>query len=243
MTLTKKQRERRSLDSVLRHLGVVPEPVDETEEPDFLFNLNSATIGAEITELYLPSAPGAALPDQAKENEERLMVEMARQQAIQQQIPPQQLQLRLSPHVLTKRHRTSVATELCDFVAANYAQPGEVKSLQRHELPRNIVHITLFGLRTTPHTWNGPCSGWVNSTFATGFQNAIDKKEALRVKYLSRCDKIWLITVATHSGGSSFIEWSQELAAHQFFAEFDRVFFVHGPTNTVNELQIDGCTA
>ena len=238
MTLTKKQRERRSLDAVLQHLGMNPTPIDETEEPDFIFSLDSTTIGAEITELYLPSAPNAALPEQAKENEERLMVEMARQKAIQVHVPAQHLQLRLSAHFLTKRHRTTVAAEVCDFVAANFALPGEVKSIQRHELPPSIVHITLYGLRNTPHTWNGSCSGWVNSRFATGFQEAIDKKESLRPKYLTRCNKIWLITVATHAGGSSFIEWSMELAALRFSAKFDRIFFVEGLSDKVRELQI-----
>lgn len=238
MNASKKQREREALDAVLRHLGLAPSPVEETEEPDFLFQLNEAQVGAEITELYLPYSVGTDLPEQATENEERIMVEMARQKAIHRQVPAQQLQLRLSPHVLTKRQRETVAADICDFVVSNFASPGEVKSFRSIELPKSIVFMTLYGLRNTPHMWNGPCSGWVHSNFAGGFQNAIDKKETLRSKYLNRCSEIWLITVATHDGGSSFIEWSPELAAHQFSSGFNRVFFVEGKTNKVNELQL-----
>lgn len=231
------------MDAVLRHLDIAPAHIVETEEPDFLFDLNSTMIGAEVTELYLPSSPDAALPEQARENEERMIVEMARQQAIQKRVPSQLLQLRLSRNCLTKEQRHSVAAEICDFVAKNFAHPGKAKSFEYGDLPRSIVHITLYGQRDTPHTWNGQCSGWMISNFATGFQNAIDKKELLRKKYLSRCDEVWLIMVATHSGGSSFIEWSPELAVHQFCTEFKRVFFVEGLSNNVSELQVTASTA
>ena len=214
MNASKKQREREALDAVLAHLRVAPSAIDETEEPDFLFPLNATRIGAEVTELYLPSPAGADLPEQASDNEERIMVEMAHQKAIQHQLPAQQMQLRLSPHVLTKRQRKAVAADIYDFVASNFASPGEWKSFRSPELPQRIVHMSLYGLRDTAHTCNGPCSGWVHSNFADGFQNAIDKKEKLRSKYLQRCSEIWLITVATHDGGSSFIESSPELAAH-----------------------------
>ena len=238
MNASKKQREREALDAVLAHLGIAPSPIEETEEPDFLFPLNATHVGAEVTELYLPSPAGADLPEQATENEERIMVEMARQRAIQQQVPAQQMQLRLSPHVLTKRQRKAVSADIYDFVASNFASPGEVRSFRSPQLPQSIVHMTLYGLRDTPHTWNGPCSGWVHSNFTDGFQDAIDKKEKLRSKYLHRCSEIWLITVATHDGGSSFIEWSPALAAHQFSSRFDRAFFVEGKTHKVNELQV-----
>ena len=173
---------------------------------------------------------------QATENEERLMVEMARQKAIQRKVPPQQLQVRLSPHLLTKPNRDRVAALLCDYVASNFAVPGKVKSGQH--LPREIAHITMYGLRESEHQWNGPWSGWVNSEFADGFQEAIAKKAPLLPKYLKRCGNCWLIIVARGDGGSSFIEWSDQLASREFAAEFDRVFFVQGLDNKIFELQL-----
>ncbi len=238
MNLTKKQRERQSLDAVLKHFATVPTDIEETEEPDFLLTIDGTIVGAEVTELYLPSPPDAELPMQATENEERLMVEMARRQAIQSNVPPQQLQVRLSPHVLKKQNRERVSAILCDYVASNFAAPGEVKSGTRHLLPTEIVHITMYGLRTSDHQWNGPCSGWVNSDFADGFQAVIAKKEPLLPKYLRHCEKCWLITIATSDGGSSFIEWSDQLASREFSAEFDRVFFVQGLANNAYELQL-----
>jgi hypothetical protein len=178
MNLTKKQRERRSLDAVLERIALAPNDVNETEEPDFLLTIDGAVVGAEVTELFLPSPADAVLPMQATENEERLMVEKARQQAIQRAVPPQQLQVRLRPQSLTKPNRDRVATILCDYVASNFAAPGEVKSGVQ-PLPREIVHITMYGLRKSEHQWNGPCSGWVNSEFADGFQGAIAEKNLL----------------------------------------------------------------
>ena len=96
----------------------------------------------------------------------------------------------------------------------------------------------MYGLRKSVHQWNGPCSGWVNSEFVDGFQEAIAKKTALLPKYLKRSAKCWLIIVATGDGGSSFIEWSDQLASREFAAEFDRVFFVQGLDNKVFELQL-----
>lgn len=237
MNLTKKQRERRSLDAVLERIGLDLTDVDETEEPDFLLTIDGAVVGAEITELFLPSPPNAALPMQATENEERLMVEMARQEAIQRGVPPQQLQVRLRRQCLTKPSRDRVATALCDYVASNFAAPGQVKSGEK-PLPREIIHITMYGLRESDHQWNGSCSGWVNSEFAEGFQEAIAKKDPLLAKYRQRCGKCWLIIVARGNGGSSFIEWSDQLALREFEAEFERVFFVQGINNKVFELRL-----
>lgn len=239
MSQSKKQRERSALNAVLAYLEISPATIDETEEPDFLFNFDNLDIGAEITEIYLPSPAYVELPEQAKENEERIMVEIARQRAIEASVPAQHLQLRLSPHVLHKRQRKHVADQIFSFVSSNFAEAGEVKSFQSQELPSSIVHLSLYGSRQTTHSWNGPCAGWVNSNFVDGFQSAIDKKETLRKKYLQRCSEIWLVTVATHDGGSSFIEWSQQLACHPFTSKFQRVFFVEGCSQIVNELCLE----
>lgn len=96
----------------------------------------------------------------------------------------------------------------------------------------------MVGLKDSAHEWNGPSSGWVDSNYVEGFQSAIVKKEALLPNYLKRCDNCWLVTVATYEGGSSFIEWSAELAAHNFSAEFDRVFFVQGLEKKAYELKL-----
>lgn len=235
MNASKKQRERKALDAVLAHLNVDVSRIEETEEPDFLFSLGSIWMGAEVTELYVSLAMGG---EQASESEGRIMVEMARNEAIKKEVPPQQLNLRLSRHVLTKEKRQAVAADIYKFVAAHFASPGEVKWFKRTQLPQSIVHMTLHGRHNAPHIWTNQCSGWVHSPFLDGFQDAINKKEKLRSKYLSRCNKIWLITVATHEGGSSFIEWSPDLAAHNFSSRFDRIFFVEGKTLKVNDLQI-----
>jgi hypothetical protein len=202
-----------------------------------LFTIDGAVVGAEVTELFLPSPPNSVLPMQATENEERLVVEMGRKQAIQRGVPPQQLEVCLRPQSLTKPNRDRIASVLCDYVASNFAAPGEVKSGER-PLPGEVVHITMYGLRKSGHQWFGDLSGWVNSGFADGFQGAIAKKSPLLPKYRQRCRKCWLIIVASGDGGSSFIEWSDELASQEFEAEFDRVFFVQGLGNRVSKLRL-----
>jgi hypothetical protein len=239
MNFTKKQRERRSLNAVLRHFGIAPTTIDETEEPDFLLRIHGAVIGAEVTELYQPSASGAHLQTQAVESEHRLMVEMARRRAIELDIPPQQVAVRLSSHVLTKQNRSRVSAILCEYVASHLAAPSQAMSSTPYDLPPEIVYIAIFGLRkTSTHQWDGPCSGWPNSEFADGFQAAIAKKDLLLPKYLERCKQCWLITVARSEGGSSFIEWSDQLACYEFSAKFERVFFVQGPNDHAFELQL-----
>src|SRR5262249_42256489 len=156
----------------------------------------------------------------------------ARQQAIRRGVPPQQLQVRLRPQSLTKSNRDRVATILCNYVASNFAAPGEVTSGDQPR-PREIVHITMYGLRESDHQWNGSWSGWVNSEFADGIQGAIAIKNALLGKYRQRCGKCWLIIVARGDGGSSFIEWSDQLAYRNFDGDFDRVFFLQGLDNKV----------
>ena len=237
MTTTKKQRERQSLNTVLDRFAISPKHVNETEKPDFLLTIDGTIVGAEVTELYLPS-PDVHLPIQATENEARVMVAMACKKAEQGKIPPQHVSVRISRHFLKKQNRDRVSEALFDYVSSNFAAPGEVKSGKRYHVPKEIVHITMYGLRSSDHQWNSLYSGWIYSNFTDGFRKAIAKKEPLLPKYLQRCDKCWLITVAKSTGSSSFIEWSDELACHDFSAQFERVFFVEGINNTAYELQL-----
>lgn len=186
----------------------------------------------------MESSGEVGLPLHAIENESRLMIDMACQKAIYNNIPPQSIQVRFSRRFLKKQYRKQVSTVLYDYVASNFAAPGEVKSGVKDHLPKEIVYITMCGLKDSGHQWNGPSSGWINSNYIEGFQSAIVKKEALLSNYLKRCDNCWLVTVATHAGGSSFIEWSKELAAYDFSAKFKRVFFVQGLEQTAYELKL-----
>ena len=125
----------------------LPTDVTETEAPDFLLTIDGAVIGAEIAELFLPSPPDAILPLQVSENEERLVVETARRQAIQQGVPPQFLQIRLRSESLTKSNRARVAAVLCDYVAATFAAPGEVRAGIGSLPPAGLPHYEV-GLET-----------------------------------------------------------------------------------------------
>ena len=233
---SQKQRERRYLDLVIESADLSPSLIEQTEEPDFLLCLDSRTVGVEVTELYLPRDAGK-MPTQALENEERIAVQIALDRAIENDIPSQLIQTRLSRHGLNKKNRLKTATALYEYVAQNYAAPGEVKSGDSN-LPPEIVNISMFGQRESSHQWNGACAGWVNSEFTSGFEAAIDKKESLRRQYLTRCEKCWLVIVATGEGGSSFIEWSNVLAMHEFQSGFDLVYFVQGLDGQVFPLKL-----
>ena len=114
----------------------------------------------------------------------------------------------------------------------NYAVPGEVKSAGRHQepfAPEELVYVLMYGLPlNSVHKWDGACSGWVNSDSSDGIVAAIRKKEALIPRYSSKCKSCWLLIVATGSGGSSFIELSNDDARLQFRTKFHRLFFVEG---------------
>lgn len=236
MNQQKKDRERCSLDVVVRALDLPPTSIVESESPDFLLEMDSRRIGVEVTELYLPSGTETTPPEQAFENDERRIIERARIMATERGVPSQLMNVRLSRHSLCKPNKQLLATTLCDFVAANAAPPGQTN--HPHDLPPGVVYLTLYGHRSEPHSWHGPCSGWPNAQYTSGFQAAIDKKEVRRQKYLTRCDEVWLILAATWEGGSSFIKWSEAMEQQTFTSRFDRVFFVEGLSGKSHELRI-----
>lgn len=88
--------------------------VDEAhyDNPDFLLNIDGAIVGAEVTDLYLPSPSVAGMGDARSSGEARETVRMARQEAIKRNVPPQFVNVRLSPNSLSKANR-SLADKFC----------------------------------------------------------------------------------------------------------------------------------
>lgn len=235
---TKKDRERKTLNSLPAHLAFeVPErDIESREEPDFVLTLDEIRVGVEITDLFMESSSVSLLPEQALENEERCVVNGALELARRNGIPPQLLQCRLSRHFLGKKNRRCLVALLYDRVAANYAKPMEVVSGRERGLPPEIYSVTLCGLKQDDHKWNGACSGFVHDESSLGFQNAIDEKNKLLPKYLETCDTCWLVATASQNGGTSLIEWSAQTAAINCVNGFERVFFVEHGEKCVDEL-------
>jgi hypothetical protein len=242
MENAKKRKERKWLDVVLSRFGIDPGLIVEGEEPDFLSTLGGETTGIEVTEIYMAPSTSGAPPMQAYEGEERLMVKMARKKCLAASVPPQQVSVRVRRRLLSKTNRERVASSIAAFVSLNYAAPGEFKSANQIEEPfgpEELVYIQMYGLPLNSlHQWHGPCSGWVNSDFRAGMAAAVQKKEARLPAYFSRCEKCWLIMVATGEGGSSFIELPDDLVQVQFATKFHRLFFVEGLGNRAFELSI-----
>ena len=79
-------------------------------------------------------------------------VEMARQKAIQHQLPAQQMQLRLSPHVLPKRQRKAVAADIYDFRRFKLRLTWRVEFVPQSGTPtKHRPHVAVWVARYCAH--------------------------------------------------------------------------------------------
>ena len=240
MNLTKKQRERRSLDAVLERIAIAPIDVDGVGRARLRVD-NRRRDGRCRSYRIVPAVAARFGLAHASDRKRRTLDGRESSPASYSRgVPPQQLQVRLRPQSWTKPNRDRVAAVLCDYVASNFAAPGEVKSGEHvsNHFPRN--RFTL------------PCLACGNpSTYGTGHGRLGELRIRRRVpgQRLQKRTPCLPITVSGvgnvgssswQAGTAVLRSLSGRISWHPWSLKrrFDRVFFVQGLENKVFELRL-----
>jgi|GEM_PF-1934157 hypothetical protein len=213
------------------------------ESPDVRVKCTHETLGVEVSRLF-KQARGNQPPPQQEEAEQQLIVQSAQKIVEQTGVTSLMVSVHFGAYpLLRKSDRDCLSRQIAELVIdhAPAVDPfvgldNDFCDLQRFPEKISAIHI-LRDSQLTSHHWQNGSGGWVDSSFCGDLQSRIDEKNLLYRDYLKECDRCWLIVAADWEGESSFYQFTEEMAQHEFVSEFERTFFIDGFTIEVHELR------
>jgi hypothetical protein len=210
-----------------------------TDNPDFLVRYDKETLGIEFTELYKEEQVNGVTLRGGEAIKERV-VSNARQMAIDVELPPLHVTVHFSGTVKKKRERT-VTESLFGIVKDSCGAEGTHVELDwNNSIPHEFRAIRL---RRIPgckkHFWKYIEASPIYTNFSDQLQRTISSKAEKFPEYAKRCDRCWLVIVALGLSGSSFYEFSGEMAKDSYESPFEKVFFLEGSSGNLRELRVN----
>jgi hypothetical protein len=238
MTRTaKKDRERRLVDSWRKVEASCPNgELEDYEKPDLLLRAQGATIGIEVTEMFVPTTE--EFPPIARENYQDQAVLLAQQLHLKQGGPALDVAVLFSPGTpVTKKTVRSVAENIVALGEANTPLQGarEWKNDGLENVPLWIIRI--FRLPADfERTWHKGQWGIVPIGESEWIQRTINDKAAIH--YMLTIDNVWILIVSDSSRASSIALFDDEVFAVDYKAPFGRAFFFDSTRRRSIELRI-----
>ncbi|HWN08618.1 MAG TPA: hypothetical protein VNO50_04990 [Pyrinomonadaceae bacterium] len=232
--MTKKEIERYHLELFRETCPDFPSgTIVDSEEPDFLVENGSATIGIELTEMYR-EAPESGRPMQASEKLTDGLVEEAR--SIHDLRGGPVLTVRAEFDLgskFGKARRSQVASNLADLVLANCPDIGDEVKLENNYDDLDVFpeEITRIRIQRSPYRsrslWTAPHAAFIPSMDVGILQERIDEKNKRAAVYRKRTSEIWLVVIynLSLSLASSF-ERCSEAFQQTYRSDFDRTFML-----------------
>lgn len=228
------------MDAFLRHQELAA-TVEEREAPDFQLTMSDATVGVEVTELFISPA-GVEPSPVARESAIARVVSEAK--AHFERHSPQQLRVaigfipRFSP---TKLRRSETARAIANELLEHKFAHDQVLELRAFEngvaLPEEVAFISAHSMPPgiSPH-WFAPQAGWVAPLVAESLQDRIAAKAARLASYRSSIPLVWLLLVSEGRLPSQFFDPALPFDPSSVKSPFDRTFLFSMMHSSVIEL-------
>ena len=227
----KKEQERIFATTLLSKLNMDHLPLQDFEEPDFLFNLNGIKYGLEVTRIFQSYIDGM-IPPRAQESEKKLIV-----------------------REVWEKFKSEGGSKKID-VSIHFGKYPEIKKSERSYFVEKLLHIIKDNIPLTDNTiwlhndfqnvdyfpelfshirisyysflkkglWGVPQFGYVQTNLIKEIQNILDNKN-MRIKaYLKNCEKCWLLIVADSNFSSANFDPDIETINQKYNSHFERSF-------------------
>jgi hypothetical protein len=233
MKSTRKEVERYQLETFRDVCTEFPAgEIIDSEEPDFLININDGVLGVELTELYHESSRSSR-PMQAIEKLTDSIVEEAC--SIHRTAGGPVLTVRVDFELLSKRlgkaQRTEMASRLAALILKTPVEIGGYAELENDyddlsTFPEEITRIRIQRNRfRSKAVWSVPRAAFIPRLDAQLVQHRIDEKNERVIAYREKSREVWLVMVHTlHFSLASTFEYSSETLGHTYCSAFDRTF-------------------
>jgi hypothetical protein len=204
--------------------GLLIPSIPVEEPPDFRVDLGTGILGIEVTEF----------PDQSRkamESEWESVLREAESLAATR-VPPLDVAVHFNATArVNKANRREIAEALVSAVSSRLPAPSEqlrVVNTWRGPLPESVHSIHVYrSERGTDHLWSVLDGGMGKTECSSEIQSAVSRKERRLSQCLEKCDRCWLLIVASGSEPSSFFEPDACTRAMVYVSGFERVFFLN----------------
>lgn len=206
----KKQHERFLLDQFLKHQGFSPTCIQESEEPDFLIDIEGLRVGIELTELFIRSDKSSArrhptndlLLQEIESITDRIMSK-ARKIYSDADNPPVMSTIFFSDRItLDKKKGDQIAQLIADqiqIMSLQNSQGADWRSSEDENKARPLSESVAFiHTRRVPDRfarWTVARPGLVATLTPKHLQEVIDKKTKKISVYKKKVEQIWLLIV------------------------------------------------
>jgi len=231
-----RKREKIIFEAFIKKYSIEFDSFEQKESPDFLVEFEGKTLGVEITELYSQKKINGLLP-RGREKERQSIVERALKKAIDDNLPPLNVQVIMSDSI--PKGRSKFLSEYLYRKVKKY-KPNYGESVSLHDflvLPEEFhcISIRNYECFKNPY-WFCSETAFVREDFYDEIKARIDEKEKKLNEYLKKCDECWLIIAALGISGSSSYEYGPKMNSYVFQTNYPKVFFVEGFSLTFNRL-------
>ncbi|QSA97701.1 hypothetical protein [Methylococcus sp. EFPC2] len=244
MPLSKKDIEALYLQRVKGLLVGFPDGVIvQTEEPDFLVQGESLTIGIELTELHR-EAPAGTVPLQAAEAMRNRVVRRAQELYTVAGLPPIRCTVFIREQHIKKDQVEALATAVAKIAERNLPGSNQSRSesydwVNRAYFPEVLDTVTVHRLdQITENFFSSPGSTWVIPLAASDIERALSAKNPKYSVYRAKCDQAWLVINADISTMSTWYKFERSVIAGRFKTPFDRVFLLRHFASELHELDL-----
>lgn len=217
--------------------------IDSYESPDFLIRRGNDITGIEITK-YIRGQSDNGSPKRHEEIVQSQVLQQARIKFESKFNLPLYILFQSSPHNklsnLSQDKRVDISNLIVNKVVQNV--PPSINKIRKveinwhddSELYRFVPSFSIMRVRRDS-LWKFMQVDWIGAT-KSEFQSIIDKKNGKISYYLSNCNKIWLIIVATGSPISSNVD-IELIIKEKFFSDFHKILFFDQEEQEVIQLQ------
>ena len=203
-----------------------PEPLEDSESPDFLIRTAEGVLGLEVSGLYPSGGEGARQAEGAwttllqRVGNEYSTLDLRPVQVIVYWVvaPPSDKQARQALEQVLLRTVCLIVTRGERGAHVEYSGHGGIP------LPPFIERLRVRLVDSdTESFWSFGQGGVVPVFSSKELQGAIEAKDALIDSYRRKCDRVWLVLLANHSYMSSWGEHSEVSLGHVYTTRFERV--------------------
>ncbi len=210
-----------------------------TEEPDFLIKTQQVCVGIELTNFYRTVNSGKR-PLQEQESLRDLLIERAKYLYIKHNESPLNVHVFFNHTVPFKKTNIPRLAEKISSICMdfNVSKSKELRRISHQDVNGFPVEISCILVSPSSHDfWVAqPGADLTPKCTTTAIQNRIDDKNAKVLKYLEKCDTIWLIIFADETKLSSTTDIPTEVQGHAYQSKFDRIFIFRNFDSHIIEL-------
>lgn len=207
--------------------------IKESEEPDFLVDIENGILGIEITEMYRTPESGNPIL-QEQESLRKQLANLSKDLFDQKKLNPIFVSLHFNQvNPLKKKNLNSIAQKTIDLVIQNIPKNDNSVILKVANNPENFPNelqaIIIFEHKISSSTWDVANSGWGYDLTTDEIQEVIDKKnkKTSNYKLKNNCEKLWLLIVTSGYNISTTMNYLENIKQHHFNSNFDRLFVLN----------------